>query len=154
MTLAFRRAVSLLALALTPSLAACADEDDVADPSPTPVTRSCRVSISPTRFTYTIAGNVMTVRDENGASDTLNRTSASTQGRLPILGTWLADETQVGPPVGGTIKTSLRFEPNRVSVVGTCVSGSSSVSVTASSEATIDDTSVSILSSDSDERTY
>lgn len=161
------RALAIFALALTPLLTACAEEDEsdpvTLNPSGTTpnappgqsVTATCTVSISPGKYSYTVSAGVLTLRDDvtQGTSD-LTRVPGPAPGELSVMGYWLIGEQDVPPPIGGTLRSVLIVQRDRVLATAECKSSKSSTTATAVSRAIIDNTTIEVLDSDSDERTY
>jgi hypothetical protein len=162
------RALAVFALALAPLLTACAEEDDNdpigLGPSGTPptspppgqsVTATCTVSISPGRYSYTLSSGVLTLRDEaTQGTSSLTRVPGPAPGELPVIGHWLIGEQIVPPPIGGTLRSVLIVQRDRILATAECKGPKSSATATAASRAIIDDTTIEVLDSDSDERTY
>jgi hypothetical protein len=141
---ASNKIVSALLLTSSLLLGACSDEDDSRPLPPRPQqpqTFSCKASVAPTSFDYTIVNDFLHV-----GTDAYPRVGAGT-GALPVFGTW---HVITQSDAVGSVSLDLRVEEGRVTAIADCDFGSVSTTATATSTATITDGTIIIHDADED----
>lgn len=148
-----KRTLWAVVLVTAAALTGCAGDDSIDDggggggpDSPTPSRVSCTASIAPATFTYEVgdAGRMLTVQAGQADEQTLERVGAAND---EIYGAWLLGDTMSN---GTAAHLELHVASGQVSAFARCSALGKTAMATATSPATITDTTVSILQSDTD----
>jgi hypothetical protein len=141
----FTTMLSRILLTSTLALGACSND---ADPTPPPPSQrlSCEASIKQVQFDYVVNGSTLHVTAADGQMGDMTLV-ASGNGALPVFGTWHVSNTTNSV---GTVSLDFLIEPAKVSAIAQCDFGTVAATARAVSAATITDTSIAILQSNTD----
>jgi len=112
----------------------------------------CTASVMPTTFNYTVMGDTLQLMDPaTGLRMSAPRVAAGVAG-LPVYGTWLLDsEDLADAPFAFHFDLKMKLEPNRASAIADCKTAKGNATATATSAATITESSVTTLESKTSE---
>ncbi|WP_394841112.1 hypothetical protein LZC95_29085 [Pendulispora brunnea] len=137
---------------------ACSSDDDEKPAVVEELRMNCSAeTVAGPAIDYTVSGNTLTI-SANGQSSQITR-SGSASGDKPIYGTWQlppATATSGDPAYAAKhqlrVTGNIRIEPNRVTVTTNCTTLEHVMSASATSPATITDTTLQVLEAHKEEK--